>query len=1184
MASAPPVADTKKPAAKPPEKKDGQAGAKAPEAGAKDAKPAPGKQEGGAQKAAAAPAKPEGKAGAAGGDKAAQQRVDRMAVRAKLSVSEPGDAVEKEADQVAEKVTQRLSDPKASSGNGGAGAGAAGAAGGGEPLRVQRRSAGVMREAAPPSTEQSDQQQIKGRSGAADPQQRLKAQAGLGPPIPGPLRTKLEAQFGQDLSAVRLHTDTEADALARDYRAEAFTVGNDIYFASGRYQPETPGGLNLLAHELTHVVQQDAPAAAPGQAVGRRVMRKPKGGATATAAPSAGAGSAAGVVDHAAKTITIPSLQIPSYDRKAAAIGASVNLPKNYTRPNDQRKVWGEGIMKTGGYADAVKSNIDTKRGKKSAKTGKMVHALKPKASNTYIIGDAESLPAKVALPRWNKGGAHSMYDVDHKNEMQLGGTNTLPNMELLDASANRSSGSLISKEIASKLGAAIQPEVGKDKHWKKAPDLKKLQSDYQVTFTATSPTLKVAGNPANFWSVDDVSTGVHLQSTKTLTAAEIDAKGLIGDETHLVIYPRVSGGGAKTIPWKDGAPTALNGKGLFKNFEATGITYSPGAGGTITGTKKFGKDLLEKKTVSWTLTEMEGLDYTVFVDRGSVEQSLLKMKLPGASPVTFSEVDLDDMGAIAAAGVLNPDLPLLRGLALDLTVSDDQVWLSKTFSGPELQFPGPVQVMGSSLTLSAGTGGLKVEGDVDYEITKLGKGRISGLGTFGGATGSGFGIKGNFELDKSVFDGEATIEAGYENEAFWAKGHLSIADGKVKGIESASIDASFAQGAFSATGTVVPKIPAVESASLSIDYSEAAGLKFTGDLGFKSNPLITGGKLHIEAAQPPGGAGFKVKGNGSATPNIPGIKSELTADYDDGAFNANFSGAYAKGMLSGQISVGVTNRSVDEQGNLGPLADPEAPLTVYGSGSATIRIAPWLQGTAGIKFSPTGEVTVSGEIGLPGEVQLFDRKEINKSLFSLSTQIPIVPGIVAEVGGSLSAKAGIGPGVLDQLRIGIEYNPAHEESTHVTGDAHLNVPADAGLRLAARAGVGLGITGASATGGLELGGSLGIDGAAEAGVHVDWMPNQGLRIDANAAFHAEPKFKFDVSGYVAVTALGFSVYDQRWQLAAYELGSNLRFGVNFPVHYVEGEPFDVSMEDVEFEVPDVDPGALIGQLGRQIF
>ena len=74
--------------------------------------------------------------------------------------------------------------------------------------------------------------------------------------------------------------------------------------------------------------------------------------------------------------------------------------------------------------------------------------------------------------------------------------------------------------------------------------------------------------------------------------------------------------------------------------------------------------------------------------------------------------------------------------------------------------------------------------------------------------------------------------------------------------------------------------------------------------------------------------------------------------------------------------------------------------------------------------------------------------------------QAPIFPGIVAEIGGGLGATAGIGPGVIDQLELGITYNPAREEDTAITGDAHLRVPADAGLRLSVRAGIGLGITG----------------------------------------------------------------------------------------------------------------------------
>jgi len=1028
----------------------------------------------------------------------------------------------------------------------------------------------VQREAADP---------MAGQPTSDETENRIEASRGAGNPLPAAVGADMSAQFNQDFSAVRIHNDKEAADLCAETGARAFTVGNDIFFAPGEFAPESDSGRELLAHELTHVVQQDSTE------IGRQVYRKP-----ATPPPSgasASSGANASTVDHATKNITIPVLQVPKYSRKANSVPQPLDLPKNPTRPDDQRQVWSDGILASGGYADAIKKNVNTKRGIKNAKTDKMVHVIQPLSSDTYIIGDSDSLPAKVTLPRWDKGGSFSRYDVDHIREMQLGGTNELSNMEMLDASANRSSGSLIHAEIVSKLEEAIQPEVGAGKHWKKAPDLKKVQSEYQVRFASTSPTLNVAGDPENYWSVNDVSTGKHIKATKTLTANEINNKHLIGDSTHLVIYPRVSGGGANKIPWKPdtNTPDSFNGKGIFQNFEATSISYTPGAGGSITGTKKFGKDLLEEKTVSWKLVEMESMDYTVYVDKSSVLASLVPASVPGASPVSFSELDLDDRGALTATGVLRPDLPLLKGLELDLSVSADQIWLSKTFDGGDLNFPGPIQVMSSSLTLSAGTDGLKINGDVNYEITKLGKGKISGIGTFGGSTGTGFGIKGNFELDKELFDGEARIEAGYEQEAFWAKGHLSISKGKIRGIQSASIDASYAKDTFTATGMVTPDIPAVDTATLSIEYSEAAGLKFVGDIGFKGNPLISEGKLHVEAAQPAGADNFKVKGNGNAKPNIPGISSELTATYDDGTFTAEFSGAYARGMLSGTVLVGVTNRSVGDDGSLsGEAAAPDAPLVVYGNGSATVKIAPWLQGTAGIRFAPNGEVTVIGEIGLPSQLEIFSLKEINKPLFAMSTQIPIFPGIVAEVGGNLCAHASIGPGALDQMRIGIEYNPAHEENTHITGDAHLNIPAEAGVRLGARAGIGLGITGASATGGLELGGTLGISGAAEAGVHIDWMPSTGLSIDAEGYLHAEPKFKFDVSGYVAVTALGFSVYDNTWQLAAYELGSNLRLGVRFHIHYREGQPFNVSLDDVKFEVPDVDPAAMISDLGSRIF
>jgi Domain of unknown function (DUF4157) len=78
-------------------------------------------------------------------------------------------------------------------------------------------------------------------------------------------RSYMESRIGFDFSKVRIHTDARAASSARALNARAYTVGNDVVFGSGRYAPETFAGKRLLAHELTHTVQQaqEAPSSAP---------------------------------------------------------------------------------------------------------------------------------------------------------------------------------------------------------------------------------------------------------------------------------------------------------------------------------------------------------------------------------------------------------------------------------------------------------------------------------------------------------------------------------------------------------------------------------------------------------------------------------------------------------------------------------------------------------------------------------------------------------------------------------------------------------------------------------------------------------------------------------------------------------------------------------------------------------
>ena len=86
--------------------------------------------------------------------------------------------------------------------------------------------------------------------------QQLRSKSGRGKGLPQNTKAEMESSFGNDFSEVNIHTDQEAITMNKELGAQAFTHGKDVYFNSGKYNPETTEGKHLLAHELTHVVQQ----------------------------------------------------------------------------------------------------------------------------------------------------------------------------------------------------------------------------------------------------------------------------------------------------------------------------------------------------------------------------------------------------------------------------------------------------------------------------------------------------------------------------------------------------------------------------------------------------------------------------------------------------------------------------------------------------------------------------------------------------------------------------------------------------------------------------------------------------------------------------------------------------------------------------------------------------------------
>jgi hypothetical protein len=170
-------------------------------------------------------------------------------LQTKLAVGSNDDPLEREADRIADQV---------------AGASGTPAAAGVTPPHIQR---------------------FAGHAGGADegaaPETVNQVIAGSGTPLEAVVRRDMERRLGHDFSRVRVHAGPAAEQSARDVNAHAYTVDHHIVFGAGRFAPATHDGRRLIAHELTHVVQQGGAAAKqPGgggvpvqMAAGHRLMR-----------------------------------------------------------------------------------------------------------------------------------------------------------------------------------------------------------------------------------------------------------------------------------------------------------------------------------------------------------------------------------------------------------------------------------------------------------------------------------------------------------------------------------------------------------------------------------------------------------------------------------------------------------------------------------------------------------------------------------------------------------------------------------------------------------------------------------------------------------------------------------------------------------------------------------------------
>ena len=183
------------------------------------------------------------------------QRLARQTavLQAKLRVGADDDPLEREADRVAEAVVSGAAAP---------GAVQRKCAACEEEEREVRRSPAYFEPArggCPACGGQGAEAEAPVQRSAAGPAPAGPSPPGVsgaGAPLDRGVRAALEPRFGFDFGAVRVHADGPAARSAAELNARAYTMGRHVVFGASEYRPDTPGGLRLLAHELTHVVQQ----------------------------------------------------------------------------------------------------------------------------------------------------------------------------------------------------------------------------------------------------------------------------------------------------------------------------------------------------------------------------------------------------------------------------------------------------------------------------------------------------------------------------------------------------------------------------------------------------------------------------------------------------------------------------------------------------------------------------------------------------------------------------------------------------------------------------------------------------------------------------------------------------------------------------------------------------------------
>jgi hypothetical protein len=1006
----------------------------------------------------------------------------------------------------------------------------------------------------------------------------LHSSKGSGSPLPQNTRQQMESSFGSDFSDVRIHNDSSAEQMSKDLNAQAFTHGNDIYFNSGKYDTNSTAGKHLLAHELTHTVQQNPNGRKDAQqpAISNK-LQLAKGPASAT---SGGAKSGSGLL--ADGDVEGDDVVLSKFPLKQYSIGhKTINAPTELVTGGRILKVGERKTNQDSAWKKMVKEDVKKsilKRCADEGLTNKII--IKRKNKEFLPLGKPSELAERDELinPQWDTHGNDVTNEIEHKVDALIAGNgdgkaDNPKNLMLLDKKTNRSIGSgHVRSIIKNSVDQVLDDESKKSKLPQKS--FAPLRKNGHVKIKDGVNTDKVS--PSSVWEQEDFKEEKLGNNSNPLSKKYLEViSGTVPKGSFIlktknnplgyIVKFKEKNEFIELKPDKESKPTKIEAtiKQLWRDKGKAGGVFE-----SLMKPKKV--DLVQSNDDPevWTM------NLPSFNDSFNVKY---------LSPLILDEggADFNPYSGIEAKGKVKSDIPILRDLDISFKASGSNFTITTEIDTDYFsdKVPKPFSIDYTTFEISASTeDGLSVGGDVGFSIEKIGKGSIrAGIGK------DGFSFEGNFNFDSKLFK-RAAVRVSYIKKEWGIGGDLELKDNALKGIKSGSLSVSYAKDTFVANGTAVPAIKGFKEITLGLSAGPE-GFEIDGGIEVEKLPGIKSGKGNVKVIKK--GEDYSFEGSGKILPDVPGIESEVDFTINNGLFNVNVNVNYDHNRLSGSLHLGITNEGVGSDGK--PDNKISDSISFYGGGTLGLMITENLKATAGVNIKRDGNIELSGRIELPKSFQLFPsplpKKE--KDLLPIpAIHIPIfaIPlgvaniGLEATIAPHLKAEAEIGPGLLTNVFAEIDYDTANPDAMTITGGADFEMRAYAMIKVGVDLDLGLSIGIASISGGLGLNAGVILE-AKQPLLHTElkWSPKSGFDFQGLAQVVLSPKLFFSVDAHVkahVVLAGDYTLIDK--QLVNKEFDPGLDFGMKLPFHYQQGKPFNLSFSDIEFVYPKFDSQTLM--------